>query len=225
MLRAAFIESMPWVTPLVIGLGGVAIAWQARRNVTFSVIALQLFLLLVVTWGAYRIEVRQDTQAENTEAIAKTQQRLQHERVLRSKVQSEINRYVCNENNKQDRILAGLVQVALGGQSTFGEGIDRSQLTHFDMEVVATIAKIQRLGETSSSQGGFRKAYEQALHQLQEETPCKTLVTAFLVASTTDDLKAIRRILREASKSEGGEGEGKVGPGKPAPKSQRAPKP
>lgn len=195
---AAFIETMPWVTPLVIGLVGLLIAWQAKRHLTTTVIGLQLFLLVVGCWGAYRLEVRQDDQAEITAEISKTQDRLAHERVVRSKVQSEINRYVCNENNKQDRILAGLIEVSLGGQSSFGAGLDLSQLTEFELEVVKAIGRVQELTEAGGDSEA-KSAFERALRELQEETPCTTVVQAFLAASSTDDLEAIREVLKKAS--------------------------
>lgn len=210
MLGLAFIESAPWVTPTVIGAAGVAIAWQVRRHLAFSLIALQLFLLLVVTWGAYRIEIRQDNQQKTSEEIAATQERLEHERVVRSRVQSEINRYVCTENNKQDRILAGLIEVSLGGQSSFGTGLDLRQLTKFEFAVVKAINRVQELTEANGD-SELRTAFQKALRALQEETPCTTVVQAFLAASTTDDLKAVREVLKRASeKSDQGLGARRV---------------
>jgi hypothetical protein len=208
----AFIKSMPWLTPAVILAVGALLGYQAKRHLTFSVISLQLFLVFVGCWGAYRLELRQNEQAEAQSAI-------KHERVIRSKVQSEINRYVCTENNKQDGILAGLVRVSLGGQTAFGAGIDRSTLSPFDEEVVGSINKVQKLGETEGA-AAYQAAFREALEQLEAETPCKALVTAFLVASTTDDLRAVKHILRTASKADGD----KPKHGK-SPKSQRPPKP
>lgn len=181
-------------------LVGCLIAWQARRHLTFSMIALQLFLLVVVSLGAYQLESRQDDLAEAQDEIAQTQTRLKRERVVRSRVQGEINRYVCSENNKQDRVLAGLIEVSIGGRSSFGEGVDQGSLSVFDLEVIRTIAKVQRLTEGSPDQ--LKAVFERALHQLQTETPCGAVVKAFLAASTTDDLKTIRAILRAAAKGE-----------------------
>lgn len=185
------------LAPLAIVFGGVAIAWQVRRHVAFSLVALQLFLLGVGAWGAYRIETRQNEQQETQERIEKTQRGLEVERRVRSQVQGEINRYVCSENNNQDQVLAGLIEVSLGGQSSFGDGIDRSRLSPFDLAVVSSINKVQKLSEGKSNQ--LTAAFEKALEELREKTPCAEIVRAFLVASTTDDLKAIRRILREAA--------------------------
>jgi hypothetical protein len=185
------------LTVVVIVVVGCLIALAARRNLTFSMIALQVFLLVVVTLGALKLESRQDDLEETQAEITKTQSQLAHERFVRSKVQSEINRYVCSENNKQDRILAGLIEVSIGGQSSFGAGIDTSSLSPFDLEVIRAIAKVQRLSEGEGSQ--LKVAFEEALHQLQKQTPCGEVVQAFLAASTTDDLRAIRRILAEAA--------------------------
>lgn len=185
------------LTTIVIFVAGLAIAAAARRHLRFSMIALQLFLLVVVCLGAYQLESRQDELGEAQDEIAKTQTRLTRERVVRARVQGEINRYVCTENNKQDRVLAGLIEVSIGGRSSFGEGIQPGSLSPFDIEVVRSIAKVQRLTEGNPDQ--LKTVFERALRQLQAETPCGTVVRAFLAASTTDDLKAIRTILQEAS--------------------------
>lgn len=186
------------LTTLAILFVGGVIAWQARRRMTFAVIALQLFLLVVVSLGAWQLESRQDELAETQDAIVDTQEQLQTERLVRSRVQGEINRYVCTENNNQDRILAGLIEVSVGGSAAFGKGIDRSLLSPFDREVLSSITKVQRLTEGQGDE--LKSAFRRALRELQAETPCAAVVKAFLAASTTDDLKAIRRILRDASK-------------------------
>lgn len=186
------------LTTVAIFVAGLAIAAVARKNLTFSMIALQLFLLVVVTVGAFKLESRQNDLSDAQADIVRTQNQLTRERLVRSKVQAEINRYVCSENNKQDRILAGLIEVSIGGESSFGSGIDKSNLSPFDLEVIRSIGKIQRLSEGGSDK--LKVAFQKALEQLQEETPCHAVVKAFLAASTTDDLKAIRKILREASK-------------------------
>ncbi len=116
-------------TPLAIVLVGSLIAFNVRRHVSFALIALQLFLVFVGAWGAYKLETRQDDLETTQNEITQTQKRLTKERLVRSRVQAEINRYVCTENNKQDRILAGLIEVSIGGQSSFGDGIDKSALS------------------------------------------------------------------------------------------------
>lgn len=188
------------LTTVAIFLVGCLIAYQARRHLTFSMIALQLFLLVVVCLGAFQLENRQDELAQTQDEIATTQTRLKRERIVRSRVQGEINRYVCSENNKQDRVLAGLIEVSIGGRSSFGDGLKPGALSPFDIQVVRTIAKVQRLTEGSPDK--LKVVFERALHQLQTETPCGAVVKAFLAASTTDDLKAIRAILRAASKGQ-----------------------
>lgn len=192
------------LTTVVIFVVGCLIAWQARRHMTFAMIALQLFLLVVVSLGALKLESRQDDISDaqtdivkSQKAIVATQGEVRHEREVRAKVQAEINRYVCNENNKQDRILAGLIEVSVSGTSSFGANIDRSALSPFDLEVLRTIAKVQKLTEGQPDK--LKAVFNRALQQLQAETPCGAVVRAFLAASDTDDLKAIRAILREAS--------------------------
>lgn len=185
------------LTPFAIILAGALIAWQIRTHVALSLVGLQLFLVIVGALGFYKIEAN----LNKTDSIAKgnreNQERLTKERLVRSKVQAEINRYVCNENNKQDRILAGLIEVSIGGQSSFGHGVDLSSLTDFDKQVIASIGRVQKLTEADPAQ--FKEVFERALRQLQATTPCGTVVRAFLAASTTDDLKAIRQILKDAS--------------------------
>jgi septal ring factor EnvC (AmiA/AmiB activator) len=185
------------ITAIVIVVVGAFIAWQAKRNMTFSVIALQLFLLAVVTVGALQLEGRQDDLEETQNEIATTQKQLRLERSVRSKVQAEINRYVCSENNKQDRILAGLIEVSVNGSSSFGSGIDPAELSRFDIEVLETIDKVQKLSQGQPDR--LKRVFAKALRQLRAETPCEAIVQAFLEASDTNDLKAIRRILRYAS--------------------------
>lgn len=95
------------------------------------------------------------------------------ERSNRALVQTEINRYVCNENNKQDRILAKLIAVSIAGAE------DRP-LTGRQLRAY--------------------KVFLRAFRQLRAETPCNQIANAFLEASTTEDYEAIRRILRAQMK-------------------------
>jgi hypothetical protein len=167
------------ITTLIILLVGAGIAWQARRNMTFSVIALQLFLLVVVCIGAFKLESRQDdlgaTQkaiVATQKAIVTTQDQVRQERIVRSHVQAEINRYVCSENNKQDRLLASLLDISL-------RGADDSTLTPEQEEALVVFLRV--------------------LRDLRNEAPCQAIVQAFLEASDTNDLKEIRRILQTAA--------------------------
>lgn len=187
------------LTGVIIFVMGCVIAAAARRHLTFSIIALQVFLLAVVTLGALKLESRQNDLAETQTDIQQTQKQLDKERVVRSKVQAQINHYVCSENNQQDRLLAGLIQVSIGGSSTFGQGIDQTQLSVFQREVLEAVGRIQELSESAGQGDEFKSVFQRALEELRSETPCGTVVKAFLAASTTDDLKAIRRILKEAS--------------------------
>ena len=184
------------LTPFAVIFAGALIAWQVRRHMAFGLVALQLFLVVVGALGFYKIETQQDDTDKIARSTAATQQHLNKERKARSKVQAEINRYVCVENNKQDRVLASLIVASTGdGAGAFGEGIDPDDLTPFDVEVLKSIAKVQALSEASGG-ADFREAFERALRQLRRETPCSALVAAFTEASDTQDFKAIRRILR-----------------------------
>jgi hypothetical protein len=119
--------------------------------------------------------------------------KINDERDARVQVSSEINRYVCRENNKQDRILASLVEASLQGNGkSFGSEIDPSELTRFDRSVLLTIAKVQA---GSSDSERLQRVFRRALAELQAETPCNALIAAFLEASDTEDYKAIRRLL------------------------------
>lgn len=161
------------LTTIIIFLMGCFIAWQARRNMTFSVIALQLFLLGVVCLGALQLEGRQDDLSETQDAIVVTQRQLEEERFFRSRVQAEINRYVCSENNKQDRLLASLLAITLR-----------------DADPALTVEQQEALA-----------VFLRVLRDLRREAPCEAIVQAFLEVSDTNDLRAIRRILRSAAAS------------------------
>lgn len=121
-------------------------------------------------------------------------QKNERERRVRARIFGEVNRYVCQENNKQDRILAGLIEVSIGGQTNFGQGIPRDQLTAFDLQVLDAINHVQTLSSAQQPEE-FLSAFKRALAQLRNQTPCAALVTAFTEASDTRDYQAIRKFL------------------------------
>lgn len=92
----------------------------------------------------------------------------EHERETRRAVQGEINRWVCVENNRQDKLLAGLLAVTLRGS-------EKRELTPRQEEA--------------------RQTFLRALLELRAELPCDAIVRAFLEAQDTDDIRAIREIL------------------------------
>ena len=125
----------------------------------------------------------------------------ERERDARVRVGGEIYRYVCKENNKQDRILAGLIEVSLGGQSSFGKGIAPGELTVFDQAVVDAIQTVQKLSSEQQA-ADFESAFVRALAQLRHPTPCRALIAAFTEASDTRDYKAIRAFFKALDRKE-----------------------
>ena len=85
----------------------------------------------------------------------------------------------CLTNNEQDEILAPLVRVSIDpGSSTFGSNIDPADLTTFDKQVIASIAKVQMLaaeGEPTEQELVFRRQWR----RLEEETPCADLAQLY----------------------------------------------
>lgn len=106
--------------------------------------------------------------------------------------QASVNAFFCSENNRQDRTLGRLLEVAAGdGEQTFGAGIDPAKLSPFDVRVLRSIAKVQQSdprGET------VRSAFHAEQERLQNDTPCHAL--ALRVAEATgadpDSIEIIR---------------------------------
>lgn len=118
----------------------------------------------------------------------------EREREARAAVQSEINRYVCQENNKQDTILADLLDISLNGSQTFGQDIDPSQLTEFDIAVLSSIGKVQELTQAGPPTEQ-EEVFQDALVKLRNKAPCNAIANAFLEAQDTEDIEAVRAIL------------------------------
>lgn len=162
--------------------------WHIKASVRRPII---IAYLILAVGTAVAIGFAYQATKENSDAI----QQSKDERTARVKVSAEINRYVCSENNKQDRILASLIEASLGGGGSFANGLDTSELSSFDKEVLISISKIQALSE-GDQPAGFEAVFKRALAQLRTETPCSELVSAFKAASDTQDYKAIRDLLR-----------------------------
>lgn len=111
------------------------------------------------------------------------------ERTVRRAVQAEVNRYVCDQNNRQDRLLASLLAVSL-------QGAAHRHLTSAQLKSV--------------------RIFRRALRELRSETPCHAIAEAFLEARDTNDLQAIRRLLYRVAKREPPPPKIGLGPGKPA---------
>lgn len=160
---------------------GVGLSIQVRRHgKPMALIALQLLLVFVGSWALWQLDQNDDdlhdqqVALEDTQKrLATTQRKLKRERSIRSKVQAEINRYVCTENNKQDRLLARILAISLSDT-------DEEKLTEDERKALAVFIA--------------------TLRDLQDEAPCNEIVIAFIEASDTDDLEAIRKVLRETKR-------------------------
>lgn len=177
-------------------------AWR-RANGWLLSNPLPAFILVAIV-SAWAVGVAYEAGKDGQAAANKANDAIEtsnRERAARVQVSGEINRYVCQENNKQDRILAGLIGVSLGGQASFGEGIPPELLTEFDTAVIDSIQRIQKVSGQSSPED-FQAAFKRAQAQLLHDTPCAELVNAFTAASDTEDYKAIRRFLRALDRKE-----------------------
>lgn len=161
----------------------------------FIVVVLVSFWAVSAAWQAGKDG--QDAGEQAQEAVEQSNS----ERTARVKILGEINRYVCKENNKQDLILAGLIQVSLGGESSFGQGIDRGALDPFEIDVIEAISHVQTLSQDGAQQG-FQAAFKRALAQLRQKTPCNALVLAFTEASDTRDFQAIRGFFKALNRKD-----------------------
>lgn len=99
------------------------------------------------------------------------------ERAQRIDVTGKIVKYTCKDNNQQDDSLAQLIAVSLSGNDTFGEGLDLSLLTPFQVQVLGAIAAIQQL---TAQDNQFQHVFEQELHQLRDLRNCEQIVTAYI---------------------------------------------
>jgi hypothetical protein len=94
------------------------------------------------------------------------------ERQARFVAQTSVNAYFCGQNNEQDRILARLVEVSLNG-GNFGDDIDPATLTPFDLEVLATIAKVQSAGGKEADE--LQRVFKRKLAALKDKAKCREL--------------------------------------------------
>jgi hypothetical protein len=174
---------------------------RANEWLRYHPLPAYVLVVLVSAWGVGTAwEAGKDGERAGNEAKAATA-KANKERAARIKIAGEINRYVCKENNKQDRILAGLIEVSLGGQTSFGQGIPSSQLGPFEEELIAGISTIQKLSEEAQPVD-FEAAFKRAQAQLLTQTPCVRLANAFTEASDTQDYREIRRFLREIDRKD-----------------------
>lgn len=168
-----------------------------RRRLIFGLRAMAvagfLFVASVITAVIVLLNVATDastaaTDASNAVAVA------ERERSERADSVAGVIELFCDIDNVQDTTLADLVEVSIGsGDSSFGEGIDLSALSEFDLAVLASIAKVQELQATI--EGGLSKVFREKLAELRDLTPCGRIVALFLAAEdvpTLDELEAER---------------------------------
>lgn len=108
------------------------------------------------------------------------------ERNARVQTVSQILQSGCATDNGQDKLLARLVAASLSQQGgSFGEGIDPSTLTPFDLQVLATIAKV-----SAATQTPLTDKFRHVLHKLRNLTDCSAVVQAYL---NGDPLSSVTR--------------------------------
>jgi hypothetical protein len=137
-----------------------------RRAVVLTIIGVFAMFAVPTYVGGKLLGDVNDLSKDNRSSI----RQIKAEREIRRTAQTEINRYVCRENNKQDRILASLLAISLKGSE-------------------------ERRGELTPDQLEALTVFQRALRALEHETPCNALAIAFTEASDTGDLRQIRRIL------------------------------
>lgn len=107
--------------------------------------------------------------AENAEqAVAAAES----ERLARVSTVSDVINVLCLTNNSQDLTLGDLVAVSIAPEDAFGSTIDPNDLDTFDLQVLASIARIQEIQGESPLVETFRET----LRDLQDLTPCKELL-------------------------------------------------
>lgn len=106
--------------------------------------------------------------------------KLTAERNARQQVVAQQIDFNCSTNNGQDKLLARLVAASIGPQGTFGEDLDPSTLTPFDLQVLATIAKIT----AASTDTPLTHRFQQVLAKLRDLTDCQALVNAYLAGDS-----------------------------------------
>lgn len=134
--------------------------------------------ILVTMVSAWAVSTAYEAGKDGQRAAEKANDALAqsaHERTIRSKALGQIQQFACEENNKQDRILATVLAIAT-------QGAEDKQLTE--------------------KQTGQLAVFVGLLAELRAQTPCKPLIEAFLEATDTADYKQIRDLLREQEEIE-----------------------
>lgn len=138
------------------------LCWWAVRKAAYEVnvwldlhpLAAYLFVITAGFVGLWQLQSIQDAQ--------------NHERQNRTLVQGEINRYICQSNNVQDRTLGKLVGISLASRP---------------------------YEELSEKQQQGYIVFARILKDLNAPAPCGRVVAAFISAKD-GDVGEVRRILR-----------------------------
>lgn len=136
-----------------------------------------VLVVLLAAFALYKVEGVADDAKATADATAAAVVTIEAERSQRIEVVGQIIKFTCEDNNSQDDTLAALVAVSLSG-SGFTEGIDRSRLTPFDLQVLTTLAKIQRLSQGANSH--LNRVFERKLRALRDLRECPTIVESYL---------------------------------------------
>lgn len=130
---------------------------------------LAAYVLLILTFSFALWQIGQAVEDINTERSA------------RSEVVAGVINQFCEDNNGQDDTLAALVAASLkqsGGG--FGEGVDTSQLTAFDVQVIASIQRIQAASGQKANM--LTDIFQKKLEALRKRQDCEELVQSFVTA-------------------------------------------
>jgi hypothetical protein len=107
------------------------------------------------------------------------------ERAARSTSVTGVIDLFCDINNAQDSTLAGLLNASNGAE--FGDGIDPNTLTPFDIQVLASIARVQALSEDAAPQD----LIDTTLAELEDLTPCQKIISLYLAGEEVPTLKEL----------------------------------
>jgi hypothetical protein len=166
--------------------------WRAHWIfVTFIVFTITTGLALVQAFSAAE-DADKAAKAAQAQADTNTQilNELEHERVDRINAGASVVSFLCIENNRQDETLGKLVSVSLPEEGdTFGDSLDPSLFTPFDIRVLETIAKVQI--QEAQSQESPTKTFKDELQHLNDTVLCQDLAYEFAKQSGLSKSKVV----------------------------------
>lgn len=107
----------------------------------------------------------------------------------------------CDENNRQDRLLAQVLSVAVNETPPFGAGINPDNLSPFDLRVIATIARIQNLS-VSGPPSPLQTKLEEQIRELKDLTPCEVLVKLYLAGQPIPGPDQLEKLIKSGKLEE-----------------------